>query len=91
MARVQLRVIARRLDELQHGKIADEVRDVVSNLLTRDKPIRKAPPKSARLTPKLKAEIRAYAKMFPKKPIHEIAIRFEVNPGRVSEVLNGKK
>jgi hypothetical protein len=47
--------------------------------------------KSQRMTPSLARSIAAFAKTNPKLSQVEIAQRFGVNPGRVSEAINGKR
>lgn len=54
-------------------------------------PSRRAPPQSEPMTPERAARIRRYAAMFPHRTEHQIAVRFKVNQGRVSEALNGKR
>lgn len=60
------------------------------------KPSRKMAPgaarvQSARITPELKLEIKAYAKLHRKAPLQTIANHFRVNPGRVSEIVSGTR
>jgi hypothetical protein len=43
------------------------------------------------VTPELKAEMAAFAKAHPELSQTAIASRFNVNPGRVSEALQGKR
>lgn len=55
---------------------------------------RKAPEKKSiarRMTPKLKADIRAFADTYPELTQLQIGNKFNVNPGRVSEALYGKR
>lgn len=60
-------------------------------MLTRDSPVRRAPVKRRPVTRALSAQICAYARQHADAHIDEIAARFDVNPGRVSEILNGKR
>lgn len=60
-------------------------------MMTRDSPIRRAPVKRQRITKQLSASICAYARQHADAHIDEIAAHFDVNPGRVSEILNGKR
>jgi hypothetical protein len=60
-------------------------------LMTRAKAVRKAPAQSKRVTPCLEREVRAHALLNPSMPLALIAHRFKINPGRVSEILNGRK
>ena len=52
---------------------------------------RKAEAVSARITPKLAHNIRAFAVRHPNVTQFEIGRRFRVNQGRVSEVVRGKR
>jgi hypothetical protein len=51
---------------------------------------RRAKNRSAKMTLMLVFRIERYRKRHPEKTQAEIAAHFNVNPGRVSEVLNGK-
>jgi hypothetical protein len=69
--------------------------DAIVTELWRKSP-RKRPPGTparvrARMTPELKLEIKAYAKVHKKSDLQSIANHFNVNPGRVSEVLSGMR
>lgn len=46
---------------------------------------------SAPVTPELALAVAAYTTAFPDKPFHEVGPMFGLNPGRVSEILNGKR
>lgn len=59
--------------------------------LFRRRPVRKAVPQSRPMTPELRAEIRAYAAGHPRATLARIASACDVNPGRVSEALGGKR
>lgn len=59
--------------------------------MTRAKAVRKAPAQSKRVTPCLEREVRAYSILHPSFPQALIAHRFNINPGRVSEILNERK
>ena len=91
-ARTQLMRLAK---DLQLGRItkpmaASEIRATM-RLLTRERAVRKATPRKRYVTRKLKAAILAYAKQYPDAHQSDIAAWFDVNPGRVSEILNGKR
>lgn len=60
-------------------------------LLDREKPVRKTAPKSQKMTEKIAEKIRLHSLVFPEHSHQEIADIFNVNPGRVSEALSGKK
>ena len=78
--RSRLREIADELENEELHALADE--------MYRNSPVRRARPSSAPLTPELAEKIRDYAKRHPKMHQRDIAQRFNVNPGRVSEAMN---
>jgi len=59
--------------------------------LSRRKPVKVASASSTPMTDKLRKEIRAYAEANPDMSQVDIAARFTVNPGRVSEALRGRR
>lgn len=90
-ARAQLQEIA---TELQSGALtpagaAVAIKSVIA-MMVRKSPIRRAMP-SKYMTANLRAAIRNYAAANPEMDFSDIAAHFDVNPGRVSEVLNGKR
>lgn len=70
---------------------AMRVRAIVHQYMKSDKAVRRAPEKSAQITAVMKANIKRVAAWNPDMHVNEIAARFNVNPGRVSEILNGKR
>jgi hypothetical protein len=71
-----------------------DVRAYISSALkymTRETYTRKADPTSNRVTPKVKFMVRKYARENPDASMQSIANMFNVNPGRVSEILAGKR
>lgn len=56
-------------------------------LMPRRVPVRKAAPVSQRMTKELRRRILSFADAHPSEPLHKIAERFNVNPGRISEIL----
>jgi hypothetical protein len=60
-------------------------------LLHRKMPIRRADPHSQPMTPELAAAIRAFAKRNEGMPLQTIGQRFNVNAGRVTEVLQAEQ
>jgi hypothetical protein len=76
-----------RLRELADSEGLDELHDLADEM-HRNSPIRRARPQSAQLTPQLAEEIRIYARKNPRMHQRDIAQRFNVNPGRVSEAMN---
>jgi hypothetical protein len=91
LARDRLNVIAAYLDGLGYKQTATEIGDIVANLLTRQSPIRRTPIKNPPVSVATKNLIKVYAVAFPLASQVEIGEACGVNPGRVSEVLNGKR
>ena len=71
-------------------EIAIELNDI-SDQLERRPARKKAPQSSVSMTPELREEIRAFALTHPDWTENDIGIRFDVNQGRVSEILRGKR
>jgi hypothetical protein len=51
----------------------------------------RAPNSSTPMTPELGDEIREYSEANPAEAQHIVAGKFNVNPGRISETLHGKR
>lgn len=51
----------------------------------------RAPTRSRRITQKLRAEVLTYRHENPTASFQDIANAFGINPGRVSEILHGKR
>jgi hypothetical protein len=79
-----------RLRELgtEHG--IEELRDLAEELRRRS-PTRRAAVQSAELTDELAAAVAAYATAYPDHSFASIAGVFKINPGRVSEIISGKR
>lgn len=80
--------LAMDADELQTK--ARQIEQYVAELHRRRSKGR-APRSSAELTPALKREIIAYAKAHPRTGYKKLSDLFNVNIGRVSETLRGKR
>lgn len=80
-----------RNDELDKWSAADELQVIINQCLVRETPIRRAPTRPRRITTSMKREIVAYAAANPLAHQTDIGQRFGVNPGRVSEILTGKR
>ena len=68
-----------------------EVRKTLASIearLIRRSPTKRAKPSSTPMTPRLYEDIREWAAENPEMTMVEIAAQFNVNPGRVSEVLS---
>lgn len=70
---------------------AIRIRRIIRDHLTREPPVRRAPDRHVKITPEMKRDIRAYARRNPEAHQVDIGNAFGVNPGRVSEILNGKR
>jgi len=80
--------IRERLHELAKELDCPELAELAE--ATRRKPYaRKGLRQSRRITHELAEEIRLFATYNQTMPLSAIAHRFNVNPGRVSEILNG--
>jgi hypothetical protein len=70
--------------------LAEELRKLAD--ATRRRPaVRRAPVKNRRLTPREKSAIRREFRADPDAHLQDLAARFNVNIGRVSEVVNGRR
>ncbi len=74
------------LDELT-GREYYAVKEALS-LMHRQPPVRKTPPRSRPMTWELRQEISEYIEDHPSMSNQEIAVEFEVNAGRISEIAN---
>jgi len=79
-----------RLHELADAYNLPELRELAGEL-NRRPPVRVAEVTSTPMTGQLAAEIRHYARRHPGASFARIAGVFGVNPGRVSEVISGKR
>ena len=75
---------------LQLEKMHTEVEYLIGQLRNRP-PVRKATVQAASLTPQLRKNIEDYAGLNPHLPYSYIAEHFNVNIGRVSEILAGTR
>jgi hypothetical protein len=89
-ARQRLSTIAGELRRIGQRDLASRVNDVVSNLMYRRSPARRMPIHSNPVTPQIIREVRRLADT---TDMHssEIAAELGVNPGRVSEILQGDR
>jgi hypothetical protein len=78
-----------RLRELADEHGIDELRELADQMYRRSGR-RRAPARSPKLTPKLAEEIRQYAAANPAAHQQDIAEKFGVNHGRVSEALDNQ-
>jgi hypothetical protein len=91
LARTRLSVIAADLRRKGCFTEAREIGVIITDLLIREKAIRRAPVRSKSVTPAIKAHIKALAAAHRSMSMDEIGRRAGVDGGRVSEVLNGKR
>jgi hypothetical protein len=87
---MRLPEVASRLRELAIKLGCDEL-DELADEIGRRSPRQRARIASASLTDALRAQIRALKAAEPELSQVEIGRRFNVNPGRVSETLRGKR
>lgn len=87
-ARARLSALAEQMRRDGIGTYAEKIENEVLPLMTRRPAVRKAPIKKNPVTPHIIAEIRRLARTTSLYN-DEIAGRVGVNPGRVSEVING--
>lgn len=71
------------------GELACPELDLLASELSRRPVRRRAAPSSAPMTDEMRDAIRAYHRAHPDRPQVDVARVFNVNPGRVSEALNG--
>lgn len=91
-ARVILRDVAKQLKSGSITRLnAAKVVSATLPLLTRQSPVRRSPRRKRYVTRNLIGQIKAYARQNPLMHFDDIAAHFGVNPGRVSEILNGKR
>ena len=90
MAKRTIPQIRARLRELADALQIPELHDLADDTY-RNPPVTRARRRSVKLTAKLAADIRNYHKKNPKLHQRDIAHKFNVNPGRVSEALNNLK
>lgn len=84
-------IIELAVQMLDQGDPARAMLQVALPMLTREVPVRRASIQKRKMTARLKAQICAYARQNPAAHLSDIAVHFNVNQGRVSEVLNGKR
>lgn len=79
-----------RIPEIQRRlrEIAKEASDLADDL-SRRKPKKRAPRTSTPMDDRLRHEIKQAAESNPDLPLNRIASAFDVNPGRVSEIVSG--
>ena len=81
-------------DLIAYAEMPEPVRQrliKVKSLLPRERSIRRAPISSVKLTPSVKQRIHDIKVEYPKLSEQEIAVMVNVNAGRVSETLTGKR
>ncbi|RED16722.1 hypothetical protein [Parasphingopyxis lamellibrachiae] len=81
--------IRARMREIADEYEIEELHDLADETY-RNSPVKRASRKSASLTPELAEKIRAFVAKNPKLHQRDVAQKFNVNPGRVSEALNNQ-
>lgn len=87
---VQARLLAISGDARLPLSVRLELADLAAHMSRRRSSVRPAVV-SERLTPEIRAEILECREAFPELTQTEIAFLFNVNPGRVSEIVRGKR
>lgn len=77
-------------EKFSNSKLADELM-AIEAMLYRKAPVRRASVNSQKMTPELAKSIRVFAARNEDMPLQQIAQKFGVNSGRVSEVLHGER
>src|SRR5579871_413021 len=92
---MKLPEVAKRMREIgeliqaNHPKESAELFELAAEIKRRSGT--RAPAASTKVTPELYEEIREYAEANPTMSHQDIAVIFNVNHGRVSEAINGKR
>lgn len=76
-----------RMREIAEENDMDELNELADQMY-RNPPKKRAPVRSPKLTPEMAEEIRQYAAANPDAHQQDIAEKFDVNHGRISEALN---
>lgn len=83
------------LTEALEFEMQDEARTLINEaleLMYRDYSLgRKAPHQSAPVTDEVRSLVRVFARTYPDMTQQQIAAEFNINMGRVSEILTGKR
>ena len=87
--RVALEEVAEHVHSLS-PMLASRIR-TLSEATKRRPAVRRAPVRHPKMTEELAMMIREYAAAHPRAHMQDIAVRFDTNAGRVSEVLHGKR
>lgn len=64
---------------------------VLAEELSRRSPTKRAQATSEKVTPELARAVKMYARLNPDETQAEVGKKFNINPGRVSEILRGKR
>lgn len=89
--------VANRIREISSNikghfpELAAELLELAEELKRRSPTAPRAPATSTQMTPELADEIKEFADANPGTSHQDIAVVFNVNHGRVSEVLSGKR
>jgi hypothetical protein len=82
--------LRKRLTEIAVEQGIEELKDIADEL-QRNPAAKRAPRKSRTFTAEMAEEVRAFAQKNPDMHNQEIADRFGVNPGRISEAINNRR
>ena len=89
--RIALLILANEMAQYPYTKpFADTIRALVKELYRR-RGLQPTKVRSQPITPELKAHIRRYKRSHPDMSLQQIANRFTVNQGRVTDAILGKR
>lgn len=88
LARAKLETAITLIGEGKLEKAIDAINEGIT-LTVREPPVRKAPRRSVRMTAELASKIRSHAMAHPEATYMQMAVKFGVTVGRISEALNG--
>lgn len=86
----RLHLLGAHYDDLELGSLAKELLELAIELYRRPA-VKRAPVKAKRMTPKLRAELKAFGEAHPEMLNREIGEQFGVDGGRVTDAMRGKR
>jgi hypothetical protein len=89
-ARGKIKQIASELRSKKQENLADQLENIVDNMMYRRKPARRMRSHSQPVTDDIREEVLELART-TKMHSAEIAVKLNLNPGRVSEILQGDR
>jgi hypothetical protein len=89
-AREELAQMAQDLKSIGLVSYSNRLNRIIEEKMVRTPYARKAQVTSAQLSPNMVKDIKKFLKDNPNMALNKVAEKFEVNPGRISEILHGK-